>query len=199
MIIINQYKALDCYTHFDGTNEAVTADSLASAVSDNNTGAWSLWFRMSDVTPSGTNVLLSFGDTNANSFLLLAIATTGEIVLHHASSGFNYAYISTDASLVDNTWHHVKVEQNATAPVIKIDNTALSLDLQSGSNTGYWNNDAAGLDNFRIGCRNKNSGGNDLFFAGDIENVFISRKFHKKRNKNFRKISSYRKNRNLFC
>ena len=173
-MFINQHK-FSCHASLDGTNEYIEADSLASDVSSNTSGSWSLWFRMPDVTNDSENVLLCFGDTNANSNLRLSISTAGEIRIQLVIGGsFKFAYKIAAASITNNTWYHVKIEQNGTAPILSLNNTLITLFLQVGTDIDLWNDAASGLDNFRIGCQNANSAGNTFFFAGDIENVFVS-------------------------
>ena len=64
-----------CYTTFNGTNQFITVDSLVSDTASDTTGTWSIWFRMPDVTPSLGNVLLSFGDTDTFTYLMIGIST----------------------------------------------------------------------------------------------------------------------------
>ena len=174
MNIYRYVVAYFAHTTFDGTNETITADGLATSCATNTVGGWSFWFNTSDVTPASNGRLLMFGDTDGDSVLGVHLGTTGEIQIQCRFNGsWKFAYLTISAPISNDTWHHVVVIQDGTNPKIYVDAVKISTTKTENAAPTFWNNDFSTLDNFRMGCRNYNSGGNTQFFDGSIDKVIV--------------------------
>ena len=163
---------------FDGSTNYVNIDSALNDLSSTTTGSWSAWVKPVNATPSGYECFITFGDTNANELVYIAVIGAGDNngkisgVLNVA--GTTQWNIRTDnVEIADNTWTHVALVQNGTLPAIYIDGVKPAQTLAIPTAPTSWFNDASGLDNGRIGDLNFNNVGEDCFFNGSIDEVMI--------------------------
>jgi hypothetical protein len=161
--------------YFDGTADGFDIDNVQTQLATDTTGSWSFWVKPVDVTPAGNEFLLSFGDTSANTYIFVSILTTGAMrIACYLSATGQWQYDTTSTTLLTaGAWSHIAVVQDGTAPVLYVDNTAVTLTTVVSTDETAWFNDLSGIDNGRIACRNWNSSGNADFFNGDIDEVSI--------------------------
>ena len=115
-----------------------------------------------DIMGQGTdaNNILEFGLTNGNQIRF--IATTG-------ASSWAASYVSTDASIVADTWYHIAVVRNGASFKIYIDGTALTLtEIEAiGTMPNY-------TSTFTVGAYNDGAAHGN-YFNGWIEEVIIKK------------------------
>lgn len=157
----------------DGVDEAVNIDGiLTNELASTTKGTWSAWVRPVDATPTGSEYLISFGDTDANSYMSIHIDSGGLLRYFARDAGGFKCDLRTDASpFADATWAHVALVQDGVSPVLYIDAVAVAQTFFDTTDKGWWFNDDAGLDNGRCCALNKNSGGNAGFFNGHDNEV----------------------------
>ncbi len=158
---------------FDGSDDYVEVDGIVSDLSSTTTGTWTVWFKVVDATPSANLYPLTFGDTDADEFILLGVLTTGKLQSQVRDSGTTQFVLDTDNSVFnDNTWTHVAVVQNGTEPVLYVDGIKVAQTFTTDTNKTSWFSELTGLDNGRIGRLTKDNG-NYGFFNGTIDEVSV--------------------------
>lgn len=154
----------------DGVDEYINIDSVQSALSTTTAGAWSIWIKPVDATPTSLEYVIDFGDTNAATDIALRIATTGELNAYSRINNIFGWELKTDNPVFsDNTWTHIGLDQNGTSPVLYINGVAVAQTLLISLDTTQWFNDIAGLDNGFISGRSVNLGGFTLPFNGNVD------------------------------
>ena len=155
------------------TNDYITIDWVRTSLATTTTWTWSFWFKPDDATPSGSQALISFWDTNAwNRITLEHVASSGALRGVATSWGSNKWNITTSG------WHgstsvysNVIITQNGTEPNIYVDGVDVGATFPTTTDKTVWFNDLSLLDNWRISCRNFNSWWNATFFNWDIDEV----------------------------
>jgi len=160
---------------FDGTNDYMAADGAASACSSFTGGTWMAWVAPDDATPNVGEVMLSFGDDDANSYISLQIggisqtdisatclnAGTQQWTLKKANIGWS-----------DTDWHHVAIVHNGTDATIYVDGASIGATYTLTTDKTVWHSGIAGLDKFTVGALHKN-GSPSSWFNGKIDEVAI--------------------------
>ena len=159
---------------FDGSDEAINIDDvLTNELQTTTKGTWSVWIKPTDASPSGAPAIITFGDTNANSQIMLFLdPPLGHLRANLINAGTSkWDFETTVGTLApDATWVHVVLVQDGIRPTLYFNGLPIA-HTTGGSDRKQWFADIAGLDNGRIGARNKNSAGNDLFWDGNIDEV----------------------------
>ena len=173
MFILNPYRYAKgiCYTTFDGTNEYVNVDGLATSCASNNVGSWSIWFNK-DNNPVSFYSLICFGDTNATEYLKCLIRSTGEIQIVSAIAGVVKFNARTNNTFANNTWYHVVVVQDGVSPVIYVNGVSQTLTFLTSTDTTVWNSSYTGLDNCRLGVEFSTST-NIYYLNGNLDKIII--------------------------
>jgi len=160
---------------FDGGDEYVDIDSAQGDLASSTAGTWTAWVKPTDATPSSAEIIIGFGDTNANTQINIRVATDGTFASTVKLSGTNRWVLDTDAAAFsDGTWTHIAIVQNGTEPVLYADGVAVAQTFSTSTDKADWFNDLSGIDNGRIGDLNRNSAGEALFFTGIIDEARIS-------------------------
>ena len=165
--------------YLDGVDEYVNIDSILSPLSTTTAGTWSTWVKPVDATPSTSQILMAFGDTNAQERLFLPLRSDGKLAIASVDSGTTQFNLITDSVVVsDNTWHHIVVVQDGTSPVLYVD--AVEYSTSEGNATYLvstditsWFNDLAGIDNGRIGSLLDSGLSERNHFNGNISDTLI--------------------------
>jgi len=160
---------------FDGVDDFINIDTaLTNSLATTTMGTWAVWVKPVDATPGAIKIIISFSDTDADTFIHLRIKTNGELKAKVTNTGTAKWQVDTDSTVFsDNTWTHVAVVQNGTSPVVYVDGIAVAQSFSSSPDKTFWFNDSTGLDNGRIGNRNVNSGGESNHWDGIIDEVRI--------------------------
>jgi len=166
---INRAFNLNGSDDFININDVLTND-LATTTK----GTWACWIKPVDATPSSIDILISFNDTDANTFIHIRIKTDGKLRAKATDAGTAQWQLDTDnVVLSDNTYTHIAIVQDGTFPVIYIDGVAVAQTFSTSTDKTIWFNDLAGLDNGRIADRNVDGGGETNHFNGEVDDVRI--------------------------
>ena len=164
---LNNFKS----TLFDGVDEFVNIDDVQTALASTTKGTFSCWVKPVDATPAAADVILSFGDTNANEFIDLFINTNGTLSSQLRSSVETKWVIATDSAFgSDNTWTHIAIVQSGESRLY-VDGTDVAQAFSNTTDKSQWFNSLSGLDNGRIASFNKNNGGETNHFNGNVDEV----------------------------
>jgi hypothetical protein len=166
----NSYSLL-----LDGVNEYVNIDSVQTALATTTQGTWFGWFKPVDATPATQSMLISFGDTNASSDIVLTLTTAGKLTAFAREAAvFQWLLEITATAFTDNTWSSFALVSNGVSPVLYVNGVAAAQTFSTSTDKTFWFNDIAGLDNGRIGNRSFNSVGETLFLNGNIDEVLFT-------------------------
>ena len=158
---------------FNGTDAYVNANSLSSTLQSLTVGSISMWWNPVDATPSSSNCLFSVSSTSVNNdYFALYNLSNGKFYAQLKDNGSNRWILETDAAAFsDNTWHHIVITQNGTAPELYVNGSkpAQTFTL-STSVTRWWNNIT--IEQVNIGLITA-SGGTSGISNGKIDEVAI--------------------------
>jgi len=157
----------------DGTDDYIDIDTVVNDMSSAGTGTIEAWIYSEEPNDSSASII-GFGDTDADSFIYLAIVN-GNLYAYSMVTGASRWGLDTDAAIDDyQQWLHIALVQDGTSPVLYVNGTAPAQTFISEVDKTVWFDDIGGIDNARIASRNKNNGGNAIFFDGKIDEVRIS-------------------------
>lgn len=155
---------------FDGVDEFVNIDATLISLATTTKGTLSAWIKPAISIPAGFETILSFGDTDAASRINMFQTTSGTLSIILTNTGVNQWRIQTDNQVFTaDVWLYITLVQDGIAPVIYINAVEVDQTIDIVTNTTQWFNNILGLDNGRIGNRNYNSGGEELYFNGNID------------------------------
>lgn len=156
---------------FDGTNDYMAMDGVATDYASDTTGSISAWIKMDDATPAAAEYIFSISDASAATFTALYVNTEGRLTFAIQSAGVNQVIVRTDpAAFSDNTWYHVAVVQDGVLPVVYINGSAPSQSTLVSTDTTAYLADLSGLDVSTVGALRYQSS-TSLYFAGLIDEV----------------------------
>ena len=160
------------YTHGDATFNSTSSfvENDQQAVEFKNSANLTIIAKVTpvDSTPASSLGIVSFGQTSANNWVGLRMRTTGLFDVQLNSGAATQWRVATDAAaFADNTEATVGVVINGTQAVLYVNGVAVAQSNENFTDLTKTLVDVA-PDNFRIGCLNKNSGGNTNFYDGDI-------------------------------
>ena len=158
---------------FDGSNDYVNANSLSSTLQPLTVGSISMWWKPVDATPSSSNCLFSVSSTSVNNdYFALYNLSNGKFYAQFKDNGSNRWILETDAAAFsDNTWHHIVITQNGTAPELYVNGSKPAQTFTvSTSVTRWWNNIT--IEQVNIGALIW-SGGSSGYVNGKIDEVAI--------------------------
>ena len=158
---------------FDGTSEYLNIDTVVDDLAA-TTGTWAMWVRPVDATPTGTQIIMSFGDANANGFFTLNLNTTGKLAINARENAVDKFFSeSDDVILTTNTWTHLVVVQDGTEVKLYADGVEKGLTFSVSTDKTFWFADTTLIDTGTIGAiRFLSTTAN--FFEGDIQQVEIT-------------------------
>ena len=146
---------------FDGSNDFVNIDGAVDF--STTVGSISVWVNAGS---SQDNTIMAFGDTDANEYLAIRSDGDSIFVLMRAAAGTQWE--SSKSGLGTDEWHLVTIVQDGTAVKWYFDNTEVTA-FHSEADKSAWM--SSGLDNGRLGCISRNSGGDVDFFDGLIDDI----------------------------
>ena len=159
---------------FDGTDDYINIDTIVADVASDTQGTWALWMKPDDGYVGGQ--ILAFGDTNAFEELYISLASSGTIRGTSVDNASTQWVVITDNEVFasgTSVWNHVAMVQDGTSPVLYINGVEVAQTITDATDTTDWMETLTGLDNARIGCRNRNNNGNVNHFDGSISDVRI--------------------------
>jgi len=157
--------------YVDGVNKYFNADSLVANISTDTVGTMSAMVKLNDLSFSTFQVIFSFGDTDANSFVELYLDnTTGKLNAQCNLSGAKWTLKTTTTPFVNNDWYFIQIVQDGVSPILYVNGVAVSQSFTVSTDKTQWLNGIS-VDNCRIGNLNHNSLGEGFFFKGYISQV----------------------------
>jgi len=161
---------------FNGVSEYIEVNDLHTDIASDTIGSISLWFY--SAVPSGSEYLISFGDTSGTfDQLQISLFQSGADIDVYAqfdrqagSPNAGWSVNSSASSSTASAWHHVVLVQDGVLIKLYVD-TVLATTYPASSRGGEWFSASANLDNGRIGCLNTNGGGNTGLYAGIVDDV----------------------------
>jgi len=163
------FKSL-CSFLFDGVNDSFNISGALPVLATTTKGTWLISLKVVDATPTGNESIIMFGDTSAQSDIMLYInLTTGKLTIISRKASVEQFALTTDAqAFTDNTWHTLAVVQDAVDVKMYIDSVFIAQTFSTTLLTSSWFNNIPLLDNGNLGSRKWNGLSNDLFLNGYI-------------------------------
>ncbi|MBI5415287.1 MAG: fibronectin type III domain-containing protein, partial [Candidatus Omnitrophica bacterium] len=148
----------------NGTSQLVNADSLLD-VKNRSVGSISLW--LSPDSPSASDVVFSFGDTDGSNRVELRAGNDLEFYIANSVTALR---VSLPNALIAGLWSHVVIAQdgNGIKGYVNGNEVAVTV-LDQSLGRGAWFNSTWGLDNARIGCMRNNNQGNSNYYDGRLD------------------------------
>ena len=146
---------------FNGTDESVTIDAVASSISG-AAGSISLWAKLSTVSSTG-NIFRAKVDSN-NYVNILYHASSNELRFAYKAGGTNKTAVTSEAIENDGKWHHIGATWNASEDEMK-----LYLDGQLKATTTGLGTFSGTMSEADLG-QNLTGGG---FYKGYMSNVAV--------------------------
>tara|TARA_R110002033_G_scaffold104015_1_gene151605 strand:- start:654 stop:2849 length:2196 start_codon:yes stop_codon:yes gene_type:complete len=153
--------------NFDGSNDVLNLSNNVADFTSLNTGTISAWIKPSG---SGDRNIINFGDANGNTSIYLRLEPQLAGFVRQAAS--DKWSLKTNAALSNDTWYHVAVTQDATAPVLYVNGVAVAQTFNVTTDKTFFLNDASGIDTMNIGRRHANNQKGE-YFNGLIDEVAI--------------------------
>ena len=159
-----------CY--FDGTDDYILVDAHAveRVAAADATGTYTAWVNI-DTLEDSDYVFLSVGDNDSGTeYLIFYLASVGDkpIATLYFGGATKWTATGTVNSVSKNTWMHLALVQNGTAPKIYVNGTLVA--TGTGTDTTCWFNTLVNCDKFAIGVKESN-GTHTYDFPGMIGNV----------------------------
>ena len=165
---VNIDKAL----YFAGTNDFINLDTAVSAVSGLTQGTISAWFK----TPVSTQTGNIFGasDSGDPSSEIRVIVETNKIHFSVREDETFIVRVSTDATINDNSWHHVAVTNTTSGNKIYLDGVEQAVTYVAGNaSTDAFFDNVLNIDAVRIGSNVDSGGDYQWNFLGNIADVRV--------------------------
>jgi len=167
--------------NFDSaSSHYIDASSLNSTIQTQTSGAISLWIYPTII--SGTKYFIGYSNSSTTvDFFKIGTLTSGKLRLLFRNDASGTAWpangvdLRSNASVISvNNWYHVCVVSDGSAYTVYLNGSAITMNVDAGSNSGKWFGDFSGvtMDNLYIGA-SSNSGGVNLPFDGKIDEVAI--------------------------
>ncbi len=148
----------------------ININGILADVAAAKTGTFSLWVRPSQLTKQ---VILSFGDANANESIRLFQFDGGKLGVALTDGGSDRWRVETNGAVLSNgVWTHISVVQDGR-PVLYVNNTVPAQSYKVSRDLDDWFSGCTGLDNARVGTLNAYNSGESLGWRGLIDEVGI--------------------------
>ncbi len=148
----------------------VKINGILADVAAAKTGTFSLWVRPTSLLKQ---VILSFGDANANESIRLFQLAGGKLGIALTDGGSDRWRIETNAAVLSSgVWAHISVVQDGR-PVLYVNNTAPAQSYKVSKDLDDWFSVCTGIDNARIGTLNAYNSGESLGWRGSIDELGI--------------------------
>lgn len=157
------------------TNDTIIIDDVLTDIAGSTQGTIEILHRPVDGTPISNEFLIGFGDANASSFIAIIITTAGMCRVQVRNAGVNQWILDTDAAaFTTGVWTNIILDMDGISAVLYVDNVAVAQTFTTSTDKTHWFSDIPLLDTGRIGGLNFNSGGDQFFVNGDIQQVYMS-------------------------
>jgi hypothetical protein len=165
----------DTYSlYLNGTDESGNIDSTQSALSATTVGTISLWAKLTNATGGINQMLVGFGDTNANTNIQMRQLSLNTLDFTFVLAGVVKFSIRTDANeLTSGVRSNIIFVQDGVTPKIYVDGVLPAQTVAIDGDRTLWFADAPLMDNGRIGSVDKDSGGGEFFLDGNVSNLLF--------------------------
>ncbi len=159
----------------NGSDDFININTtLTNNLATTTKGTLVFWVEPVDATPSAIEILLSFNDTDADTFIHIRIKTDGKLRAKATSAGTAQWQLDSDnVVFTDGTFTHIALVFDGTSAVLYADGVAIAQTFSTDTDKTVWFNDLSGLDNGRIGDRSVNGGGETNHFNGVMDDIRI--------------------------
>ena len=145
------------------------ADSILNYISSDTQGSIVTVF---DFVNGGINqMIFTFADTSANSFIGMYINTADKLVGQVRNSGTNQWNLFADTPLTYGP-HIAVLAQDGVEAKLYVDGILVAQNFSVSNDITQWVSDIAGLDNCRIGSYSICGSGDALFFNNSISAAY---------------------------
>ena len=154
-----------------GDDDDVIITPVLAPLASSTVGTWMAWIQPDDVGSYGC--ILCAGDTDANEFISFYTSNGAKLFAWAKKAGaWQWNFITDDVVLANDTWVHVALVQDGTAPVLYVNGIAVAQTFSDQTDKTVWFSDLAGLDNMNIGVEKQNNASAN-FFNGVVGEVQI--------------------------
>lgn len=160
---------------FDGTDDYMSANNLATTLYSDNVGTFSLWIKTTD-SGDNDNILLGVGQNDTNyDYIMLVLRNDG--IRFQGPFGTNAGpndvqLIAGDLNITDGNWHHIVISSDGVnTNKLYIDGGYVAWDTTSGETNAWFNSLSTSPEYFTIGALKRTS--TVLYFDGLIDEVAI--------------------------
>jgi hypothetical protein len=157
----------------DGISKHSSLSAVSTALASNSIGTYDLWIKPIDATPTTTETIWSFGDTDANEYLFCNLLSTGSVRVELRQAGTRKFRVSTDAAAFsDGVWAHIAVTADGVnMPKIYINGVEVAHTDNITNDVTVWLSGLSGMDNLKLGASNFNSNGNTSFLNANMDEI----------------------------
>jgi hypothetical protein len=164
-------------TYFNGANQRVDIDKLATAMTTSTVGALSVWVRPVDGTPFGSKFILHFTKNQVaqHDYISLYNQSSGGLRFECIVGGSMQWRLQTNGfGFTNNNWVHLCAIQDGVEPVFYTNGKKTPQIFSVSTDKTKWFNDVGQPVSLgRIGCACSTSGGNFAHYNGDIDDVSV--------------------------
>lgn len=151
---------------FDGSDHVDITDSLTPMAS-NKTGTWLICVKPDDATPATYEALISFGDTDANEFIVLSVHPDGYLnAACNAGGAGKWTLLTSAVAFSNNTWALVGITHNGIQPTLYVNGVAPAQSFSAEADKTVWFAGATGLDNGFLGKVSSYNAPNQVYLNG---------------------------------
>ncbi|MDD5353267.1 MAG: hypothetical protein PHS93_08925 [Candidatus Omnitrophica bacterium] len=163
----------------DFNGNSINITTVLGEISSSTFGAISLTIKVTDATPADDMGIISFGDTDEYSRILLRLTSTGKIRAQCYNSLLARWDLTTDFAVVtDNTYVYISLQHNTIQPTIYINGVAPAQTFIVSTDKTVWFAGCPNIDNAFLGKLSFYGVDNQLPFTGIIDEVRISTTYY---------------------
>ena len=161
---------------FDGDDDIDITTVLTSALASLTVGTLIVWYRPDAVPPAASEIIVSFGDTDAASIINIGNGSDSTFRAAVQNAGSTKWFVDTDAAgFTSEIWSCVGVVQDGISPILYKDGIVPNQAFATELDKTVWFSDIAGLDNGLVGAKNDGGTGKSAYISGRIAEVYINK------------------------
>lgn len=158
-------------------DDYINIDSALAPLASTTKGYWGAWVKLDDAIPVNYPTMISFGDTNANEYILWYVEpATGKLIASARNAAEIKWTLKTNAVALSNgIYAYLALIQDGVSPILLINGVEVAQTFSVSTDKTAWFADLTGLDNGTVGCTSYNSAGNTQFIiSGNVGEVVLS-------------------------
>jgi hypothetical protein len=165
-----------CFSFTSASSHNINIDGAAVDMKAENNGSVSVWVKHSDHTADG--VIWSLSEATTDTFVNVGVTSENKFFFRYRDRGSREWEMEELVSHSTANWYHVCLSHSSHGPYVTVNGelwTAADMSLSNWSSQVQWFSGLFSgselIDTGRIGCLNKNNGGNTAFYNGLIDDV----------------------------